>query len=469
MASLVVNARTPDVSTSLRILIIDDDADHTELVKTSLQSRSVEIFSTTDPEAGMELFRSTRPHVVLLDLVMPKINGIEMLEQIVELDPAANVILITAHYSPESAVQAIQKGACDYLTKPLDIKKLRARVDSILADAETRRRTHRLESELLEAYDFQGIVGRSPLMLEVFAMIRRVAPHFRTVLIRGDTGTGKELVAHALHRLSPVAQNRFATCNCSALMESLMESELFGYVRGAFTGAVQDKQGLFEHANGGTVFLDEVGELSLSAQAKLLRVLQTHEIQRVGSPISHRVDIRVIAATNRDLRARVQAGRFREDLYYRLAVVEIKVPRLADRREDLPLLERHLINRFANRYNKEVSGMTRRAQAVLTRHYWPGNVRELENVIGHACMMAQSPVIDIQDLPDTVLKQSPDVTPEVERLLPMEEVQTRHLVKVLEHVNGNKSQAAEILGLSRATVYEMLTRIKTQESKRKSG
>jgi DNA-binding NtrC family response regulator len=237
-----------------------------------------------------------------------------------------DVILITAHYSAESAVEAIKKGACDYLTKPLDVQKLRKRIASLILDAERRRITLRLDQELVDACKFEGMIGHSPLMLEVFAKIRRVAPHFRTVLVTGATGTGKELAALALHRLSPGADGPFVVCNCSALVDTLVESELFGYVRGAFTGAVQDKPGLFENADGGTIFLDEIGELSPAAQAKLLRVLQNHQVQRIGSLIPRNIDVRVIAATHRDLKTMVREGRFRDDLYYRLTVVEVALP-----------------------------------------------------------------------------------------------------------------------------------------------
>jgi len=307
------------------------------------------------------------------------------------------------------------------------------------------------------------MVGRSPLMLEVFARIRRVAPHFRTVLVTGATGTGKELVAHALHRLSPASRGQFAVCNCSALVENLVESELFGYVRGAFTGATQDKAGLFEHANGGTIFLDEIGELSMPAQAKLLRVLQNREVQRVGSLAPRSIDVRVIAATHRDLRAMVRDGQFREDLYYRLAMVEIGLPNLANRREDLPLLQRYFIEKFAADYKKTISGITRRTQTRMAAYPWPGNIRELENVIGNACMMADGTLIDIDDLPESLRAPvSADLSTD-ETFLPLEEMQKRHILRVLEAVGGHKARAAEILGIGRATIYEMLSKMKISE------
>jgi transcriptional regulator with PAS, ATPase and Fis domain len=297
-------------------------------------------------------------------------------------------------------------------------------------------------------------------MLEVFAKIRRVAPHFRTVVVTGPTGTGKELVANALHKLSPAGKAPFAVCNCSALVETLLESELFGYVKGAFTGANQDKQGIFEYANGGTVFLDEIGELPLPAQAKLLRVLQNHQVQRVGSPVPHRVEVRVVAATHRDLRKMVAQGQFREDLFYRLSVVEVSVPRLAQRREDLPLLQRHFLEKYSALYQKQVTGITRRAQARLAAHTWPGNVRELENVISAGCIMANGPIIDLQDLPEIFRTPDQGIASDDEELMPLEQLQQRHLLRVLSRVQGNKARAAEILGVGRNTIYQMLSRIR---------
>src|ERR1700690_448260 len=266
-----------------KVLVVDDEPQELELVRAALTQDGIEIFSAAGPEEGLKIFAREHPHIVLLDLMMPTMGGMEVLERMVAADPGANVILMTAHYSTDSAVEAIQKGAYDYLTKPLDVLSLQARIATLLAEAKQRQHTLELELELLKAYEFQGIIGRSPLMLEVFAGIRRVAPHFRNVLVLGPTGTGKELVARALHRLSPAGSKELAVCNCSALVETLLESELFGYVRGAFTGATQDKIGLFEYANVCTLFLDEIGNLPLPAQAKILRVLQNPEGQRVRS------------------------------------------------------------------------------------------------------------------------------------------------------------------------------------------
>lgn len=449
-------------SSPVTLLAIDDERQNLDLIKETLTQEGLQILTTDDPEIGFSQFLKVRPRIALVDLVMPNVSGMDLLERMLAVDPGVDVILITAHYSAESAVEAIQKGACDYMTKPLDIEKLRARIAALLADAELRRKTLRLDQELLDVYRFEGIVGRSPLMLEVFAKVRRISPHFRTVLVTGATGTGKELVAQALHRLSPAVRGRFVVCNCSALVDTLMESELFGHVRGAFTGAVQDKAGLFEHADGGTIFLDEIGELSPVAQAKLLRVLQNRQVQRVGSVTPRDVDLRVVAATHRNLAAMVREGLFREDLYYRLAVIEISLPALASRREDMPLLVRHFIDKFSAEYGKSISGLARRAQGRLATYPWPGNVRELENVIGNACMMVGGPLIDIGDLPERFRKPVNEGFSNDETLLSLEEVQRRHIMRVLEVVGGNKARAAEVLGIGRGTIYHLLSRRKLE-------
>jgi DNA-binding NtrC family response regulator len=443
-----------------KLLAIDDELQNLEFIKDALSDGGKVLYTANGALEGLEAFKRIRPQIVLLDLMMPGVRGFEMLESILNVDPGTEVILMTAHYSTESAVEAVQKGATDYFNKPINLEKLRRRISGLLSEAEIRRKTLQLDHEMLNACNFEGIVSRSPLMLEVFARVRRVAPHFRTVLVSGATGTGKELVAHALHRLSPVASNPFVVCNCSAIVETLIESELFGYVKGAFTGANQDKLGVFEYANHGTVFLDEIGELPLTAQGKLLRILQNHEIQRVGSPVPRTVDVRVIAATNRSLRTMVKEGTFREDLYYRLTMAEITLPRLADRREDLPLLQRHFVEKFATEYKKPVTGITRRAQARLAVHSWPGNIRELENVIGNACMMVDGTIIDIADLPAQLRSQTGDILGQDESMISLEELQKRHMMRVLERVGGNKAQAAEILGISRATIYQFLAQTK---------
>ena len=437
------------------VLAIDDDPQSLALITAALKHFDIDILTTEDPGKGLELVRQQRPQIVLVDLMMPNISGMEVLERIVETDPAIDVIMMTAYYSTESAVEAIHKGACDYLNKPIAIERLRERVARLLEEVTRRRKASRLDGELLNACRFEGIIGRSPLMLEAFARISRVAPHFRTALITGATGSGKELVARALHRLSPVAAGPFRVCNCAAIPENLVESELFGHTRGAFTGATHDQAGMFEHAHGGVLFLDEIGELPPPAQAKLLRAVQNQEIQRVGSPIVHKMNVRIVAATNRGLRADGEGKQFREDLYFRLSMVEIKLPPLADRREDLPLLARHFVDHFAGLYGKSIEGLTRRAEAVFARYPWPGNVRELENALGYACMMTDSNRIDVADLPDHFQREFP---PEAEGLplVSVDEIQRIHARRVVDYYGGDKQRAAEVLGVSRATLYRLL-------------
>ncbi len=453
------------------LLIIDDNAGSLEFLSAALAREGVEVLTASDPEQGLDLVYNRRPHIVLTDLVMPHLNGLEVLERVAEFDPAIDVILMTAHYTTETAVEAIRKGAADYLNKPISTAVLRERVGRMIDTALKRQRIMQMEDDLTQTAQFEGIVGRSPQMWEVFSRIRRIAPHYRTALITGETGTGKELIAHALHRLSP-AQGRFVVLNCSAVVETLFESELFGHVRGAFTGADRDKPGLFEHANGGSLFLDEIGDMPLATQAKLLRVLQNQEVQRVGSLSPQKVDVRVVAATHKNLHQAIAAREFREDLYYRLAMVEIHAPRLAERMQDLPLLTRHFIDKFASQYGKTIRGLTQRAQIVLARHSWPGNVRELENVIGHACMMALSEMIDVPDLPASLQRQpgehardaaAPPLTAAQAAAsgngAPGESLEDheKHLVaEALAHAGGNQSKAARQLRIGRdALRYKM--------------
>ncbi len=443
----------PSSDIMLRMVIIDHDDANASAALDTLANEPVEVFRAPGEIEGLELIRLKRPHVVLLD-VTAQLAGMETLRKILDIDPGIDVILMSGRYSTESAVDAIHKGACDYLIKPILTARLRSRIGELLASARLRQHSQELDGKLVDAFQFEGMVGRSPLMLELFRSIHRVAPHFRTVLVTGETGAGKELAARALHRRGPRAAASFVACNCSAWTESLLETELFGYVKGAFTGATQDRKGIFEYASGGTLMLDEIGDMPLSTQAKLLRVLQSQEIQRVGSPVIHKVDVRVIAATGRNLRSMVAESKFREDLYYRLSMMEIRLPPLVDRREDLPLLERYLVHAFAAQSHKPIRGLTRRAQAALGRYSWPGNVRELENVIGHACIMAEGEIIDIGDLPEH-LRCRQDPASLREEILSLEEMQRRYTRQIVDRVH-NKAQAADLLGISRTKLYRIL-------------
>lgn len=446
-------------------LVIDSDSQVAADIDHALLGLPAVVLRASDWTTGISIYRDFLPQVILLD---SELGDLELvLHDLIDNDLALDVVLLTKRWTQAGAQAAVTRGASGCLAKPLDPSKVRQLVSGLIAQAELRRHTQELDHKLLEAYQFQGMVGRSPRMLEVFSRVRRVAPLFQTALLTGLTGTGKELIARALYNLSPRSRAKFVDCNCSALTETLLESQLFGHVRGAFTGATHDRAGLFEYANHGTLFLDEIAELSLAAQAKLLRVLQSQELQRVGSPVTTTVDVHVIAATNRDLRDFVSKGRFREDLFYRLSMIEIQLPPLAERKEDLPLLQQHFLQYFSTKYAKQFYGLSRRAQVLLTRHSWPGNVRELENVIGNACMMAQGKLVSDTDLPESIRKQ-PVETNNAAPPMTLEEVQSRHLDYVLKLANGNKAQAAEILGISRATIYSLLARRLSRVDKTKN-
>lgn len=450
----------------LSLLAVDDDPLSLDLVRDALGSMELRILTAANGAEARIVLAEERPQIVLLDLMLPDVSGLELLEEISQSAPGTDVILLTGHYTPESAVEAVRKGASDYLTKPVKIAALRARIKELVDDAQRRFEAARLETELLQANRFQGMVGRSAQMLELFALIRRVAPHFRVALVRGATGTGKELAAHALHALSPVAAGPFVIANCSAITESLFESEMFGHLKGSFTGASADKKGLFEAAHGGTLFLDELGDLPLAMQSKLLRAIQQQEIKPVGATATKKISVRVVAATNRPLEEMMGSGTFREDLYYRLSMVEIHLPNLSERMEDFPFLVRHFVAHYAGEYGKKLAGVTPRAQALLARHLWPGNVRELENVIGSACMMADGEFVDARDLPPSFQRVAAPVATAVPvaesdaaaavELMSLEQLSQRHARAVVEHFAGNKSKAAEILGVTRSTLYRLL-------------
>ena len=443
------------------VCLLDHDSSALEILQADIRDMGYDTFATTDPAEALEQIRVGRCRVVLSDLRMPAMKGLDFLDQALKLDPGVVVILVTSHYSLESAVESIKRGAYDYMVKPIDHARLRRTLDEIAALHDQRRRVRELEEKLLKDLEFHGIVGKSPAMLEVFDLARKVAKHYTNVLLVGATGTGKELVARAIHHLSPVSQQRLAICNCSALVDTLLESQLFGHVRGAFTGATDSRPGLFEYANGGTVFLDEVAEMSLPMQAKLLRVIQNREIQRVGSPEVRQVNVRLIAATNRDLRAEVLAGRFREDLYYRLTSIQVRIPSLTERLEDIPLLVRFFLNKYNEAYAKHISGLTRRTQAVLLQHRWPGNVRELENVISSACIRAGGDFIDMGDLPEHLQRpgqRAPGPPSDTWQPVSLEEVRRTHIQRVLEMCQGNRLRAAQILGIGRTSLYRYLKR-----------
>jgi DNA-binding NtrC family response regulator len=439
---------------AVRIVVIDDNPGSLELLSTALERQDVAVHTALNPVEGVELVRKLHPQLVLTDLVMPEMSGLDVLQQVVDFDPMIDVLLMTAHYTTETAVEAIRHGAADYLQKPVKLAQLRERVAALLAAAALRRKANSDQTDAPES-TFEGMIARSPQMWDLFAMIQRIAPHYRSVLIHGPTGTGKDLVASALHRRSCVA-GKFVVLNCSAVVETLFESELFGHVKGAFTGADRDKIGLLELANGGTLFLDEIGDMPLSTQAKLLRVLQNREVLPVGSLSVRRVDVRVVAATHRDLRAAITTGAFREDLYYRLSMVELTLPPLKDRIEDIPLLARQFVQKFSQEFGKPVSGLTPRAAMVLQRYAWPGNVRELEHVIGRACMLTEHAMLDVIDLPEELTQQSSTPSEEPANASLLADQERRLVEEALRECAGNQSQAARKLGIGRdALRYKM--------------
>src|SRR5271154_3454603 len=456
--SKAVQLATP--RTALTPCILDDDHAQLDMLSAQIVDMGYEAIPTADAEEALRLVRSGRCRLVLADVHMPGIDGYEFLDRALRADPGVHVIVMTGDYTLDSALEAIRRGATDFLPKPVDRVRLKRTLDEVAALYDQRRRVRALEEQLLKDLEFHGIIGKSPVMLEVFDFARKVAKHYTNVLLTGPTGSGKELVARAIHQISPVSQQRLAVCNCSAMVDTLLESQLFGHVRGSFTGATETRPGLFEYANGGTVFLDEVGETSLQMQAKLLRVIQNREIQRVGSPEPKKVDVRIIAATNRDLRAEVLAGRFREDLFYRLSTIEIRVPGLTERPADIPVLIQHFLKKYSAAYGKPLQGLTRRAHIALLQHDWPGNVRELENLIAGAAITAGAELIDVSDFPEHLQKQrrrSP-AAGAAWSPLPLDEVRSEHIQRVLDMCNGNRVRTAQVLGIGRTSLYRFLKR-----------
>ena len=444
---------------SLTPCILDEDPGQLEGLAAVIGEMGYEPIPTTDPEEALRLVKRGRCRLLLADFHMPGMRRYEFLDQVLRCDPGVHVIVMTREYTLETALEAIRRGAADFLPKPVDRARLKKTLDEVAALYDQRRRVKALEEQLLKDLEFHGIVGKSPVMLEVFDFARKVARHYTNVLLLGATGTGKELVARAIHQISPVSQQKLAVCNCSALVDTLLESQLFGHMRGAFTGATDTRPGLFEYANGGTVFLDEVSETSLAMQAKLLRVIQNREIQRVGSPEVRQINVRMIAATNRDLRAEVLAGRFREDLYYRLSSIQIRIPPLAERLEDIPLLVQFFLKKYTAAYGKDIAGLTRRAQTVLLQHPWPGNVRELENVISSACITATGDFIDLADLPEHLQRRNPESAEGDDwRSLSLAGLRKMHIQRVLDICKGNRLRAAQVLGIGRTSLYRYLKR-----------
>jgi DNA-binding NtrC family response regulator len=444
------------------ILVVDDDADMRELAHDMLKDRGHQVTTAGSGQEALKRLAEEDYAVVLTDLRMKGMEGLELLIQIKRTYPDINVILMTAFGSVETAVEAMKHGASDYLTKPVKKDELVRVIERVVREASLRREVSRLRKEVHKEYSFHHILGKSKAIQAVFDLIRRVADSPTNVLITGESGTGKELVAKAIHYNSDRKDAPFVPVNCAAIPEQLLESELFGHMRGAFTDAKVDKRGLFEEAQKGTLFLDEISELPLMLQAKILRAIQEKEIRRVGATKPTSVDVRIIAATNLNLSEEVKNKRFREDLYYRLNVIELKLPPLRERREDIPLLAEAFLKKCGEVRGKEVKGVTEAALAMLMDYAWPGNVRELENVIERAVTLSRGEKVSPDDLPAAVQGARGDrrvLDEAAENALPLHELEKEYIKKILEKAGGNKYQAAHALGIDRKTLYRKLAEI----------
>jgi two-component system, NtrC family, response regulator AtoC len=445
------------------ILVADDDAVARDLLAEVLAKEGYRVRTASGGEECLDIAASEPVDLAMLDLRMPDLDGLEVLRRLTARHPGIVALILTAFATIDTAIEAIRAGAYDYISKPFRMEEIRHTVRRTLEAQRLTRENQHYRAELSERYSVEHLVGQSPEMVGVYKAIARVTDLDTTVLVVGESGTGKELVARAIHYASPRAGRAFVVVDCAALPETLFESELFGHERGAFTGAVAARRGLLETAEGGTCLLDEVGELSPALQAKLLRALAERAIRRVGGNDVIPLDVRIVAATNRDLRKAVEEGRFREDLYYRLNVVTITVPPLRDRRQDIPLLAQHLLARFTRATGKPLRGFAKETVALLTSHPWPGNVRQLEHAIESAVALSASDIIVPDDLPPDV-RGAPDepLAPHRPRMT-LEEMKHWYVQRIVEEADGNKARAAEILGIDRRTLYRILERQPTDE------
>ncbi len=441
------------------ILVVDDDPGHRTMLRTLLREWGYEIHEADDGSTAITKVKERAFELVLMDVRMLKVSGLEALGAIKSYNPAIPVIIMTAYSSVETAVESLKKGAYDYLTKPLDFEKLKLTIRRAMEHTRLKEENRVLKEHLDRQFDRRKIIGSSPLMADLLDTVARVAPSEATVLLTGESGTGKELVAGAIHYNSHRKKGPFIQINCAALTETLLESELFGHEKGAFTGADRRKEGCFLRAHGGTIFLDEVSEMSLTMQVKLLRVLQEREIIRVGGEQSIAVDVRVVGATNKDLQELSARGEFREDLYYRLNVVGLEIPPLRKRRDDIPLLAHHFLEDFAGRNRKKIKGFTPKAMDAILKYDWPGNVRELMNAVERGVVLSRSEYLDETDLRidiETGSAASADEAPAAQPVGSLEQVEKNAILNTLASTDGNKSEAARILGITRKTLHQKL-------------
>ncbi len=446
-----------------RVLIVEDDSAARVGLEQLVKSWGFVAESAIDGEDALQKVTSFRPAIVISDLVMPRLDGLGLLRALQAQGADVTTLLLTAQGTVETAVAAMKEGAYDYLTKPVDIQRLKILLDKIVERLETLREVKALRRQLREHGTFGSMIGNSPEMRKIYQVIEQAAPTGASVLVTGESGTGKELVAQTIHQLSPRASFPFVGINCAAIPETLLESEIFGHEKGAFTGAADRRQGCFELSDRGTLFLDEIGEVTPATQVKLLRVLQERKFRRLGGRTEQSVDVRVLAATNIDPLEAVQKGKLREDLYYRLNVFAMRLPPLRERKEDLPLLIQAFINEFNTRNQKSIAGVDNQAMRLLEQHAWPGNVRELRNVIERATILAPGPFIEPRHLPPSLAEDQPlQHQPQV-ALGPgttVEEAERRLIMMTLEHTRDNKTRAAEILGISLKTLHNKLNKLR---------
>ena len=441
----------------LRVLVVDDDAAIREALSRTLEKFGYDVVLAEDGQVGLDRLREGGIHIVLADLQMPRLSGQELLKVAKTIAPDVEVIVITGHGTVEDAVEAMKEGAYDFITKPFKRVQVERTIRRAAEKQALALKNRRLQARLDELQGAGSVVGTSPAMLKTLELVRQVAPSTATVLIQGESGTGKELIADAIHHGSPRREQAFIKVNCAALPEQLLESELFGHERGAFTGAVARKEGRFELANGGTLFLDEIGDISPAMQGKLLRVLQSGDFERVGGTRTLKVDVRMVAATNRNLATLVRERRFREDLYYRLNVITIELRPLRDRREDIPLLAHHFLRRYSTKNAKTLGGFTEEAMDILQTYAWPGNVRELENVIERAVVLTRSDLITPVDLPETLVRSDQAARHLVISIgTPLDEVENRLIDETLRYTKGDKTVAAKLLGIATRTIYRRM-------------
>ncbi|MBX9659546.1 MAG: sigma-54 dependent transcriptional regulator [Nitrospiraceae bacterium] len=447
-----------------KILVIDDDAVARELLADALKKDGHEVESFSNGTDALARGQQTVFDLVLTDIRMGTVDGLTVLREFKRFSPDTSIVLLTAFGSLEGAIEGIKQGAFDYLAKPFRKEEVKLVVQRALDHCKLVRENKRFRVELKEKEEWSPLVGSSPAMLDVYKLVARVSESRSTVLLQGESGTGKELIARAIHANSPRRDKPFIPVNCGALPDTLLESEMFGHEKGAFTGAVGLKAGLFEAATGGTLFLDEIGELGPALQVKLLRVMQDQEVRRVGGTASVKVDVRIIAATNRDLEQLVKEDKFRDDLFYRLNVVRITLPSLVDRKEDIPMLAHHFLQKYVGGTPSGVRGFLPETMALLKEYRWPGNVRELENAVERAVSLSHGPLVTPDDLPESIRTAAPleakatSVSEGDEVCLTLEEVEKRHLIRVLKEMKGNKVKAAKILGIDRRTLYRMAER-----------